>query len=207
MASDRSGGHMTDISGAYNNSGWESFYGIVCDNYSEIGFERYFWLGVYNFSGIEARPEIVSGEAKTQALLYKLYCEVLENGFSSAVLSSDEQEKLAEAVKNGLILKDGDTYKPKFTVFTSEQLAKLQNEIYAPLLELITPKLDELAKLFDKIHKSDYPKAKQGNIDHHKYLDLWMFGLFTLMTAAEDGKICLPKTPAGGTPLTLALIR
>ena len=206
MASDCSDGHKIDISGAYDNSGWENFYGIVCDNHSETGFERYFWLGVYNFVCEEARPEIVMGEAKTQALLYKLYCDTLKADFSPGSLTSDEKEKLAEAVENGLILKNGEPYKPNFVVFTGEQLVKLQSEVYAPLLELITPKLDELAKQFDKIHKSDFPKAKQGNINHHKYLDLWMFGVFTLMFAAEDGKICLPQTPADGTPLTLSLI-
>lgn len=207
MALDSSDGHKLDISGAYDNSGWENFLGIACDNHSEIGFERYFWLGVYNFADKEAHPEIVFGEEKTQALLYKLYCEVLKDGFSSVKLSSDEQEKLAEAVENGLVLKNGDIYKPNFVIFTREQLAKLQKEVYSPLLELITPKLDELAKQFDKIHKSDFPKAKQGNIDQHKYLDLWMFGVFTLIFAAEDGKISLPKTPADGTSLTLVLVK
>ena len=92
-------------------------------------------------------------------------------------------------------------------IFTKDQLEKLQKEIYAPLLALITPKLDELAKQFRKIHKRAFPKAKQGNIDHHTYLDLWMFGVFTLMFSAEDGKIYLPQSPDDGTPLTLILVK
>ena len=150
MAFDSSDGHKLDISGAYDKSGWENFLGIACDNNSEIGFERFFWLGVYNFVDKEAHPEVVFGEVKTQALLYKLYCDVLQDGFSSAKLNKDEQEKLAEAVENGLVLKNGDTYKPNFVVFTREQLVKLQNKVYAPLLELITPILNELAKQFEK---------------------------------------------------------
>jgi RNA polymerase sigma factor (sigma-70 family) len=207
MAFDSSDGRKPDISGSYNNSGWEDFYGIVCDNFKTGGFERYFWLGVYNFAGKEARPEIVTGDEKTQAVLYKLYCDSIKAGFSPDSLNADEKEKLAEAVGSGLINKNGDTYKPSFVVFTKAQHAKFQNEICAPLLTLITPKLDELAKQFDKIHKSDFPNAKQGNIDHHKYLDLWMFGIFTLIFATEDEVICLPNTPTDGASLTLILIK
>ena len=206
MAFDRSDGHKLDISGAYDNSGWENFYGIVCDNHSDFDFERYYWLGVYNFVGKEAHPEIVTGDIKTQAFLYKLYCDVLREGISPFDLNADEKEKLAEAIESGLILKSGESYKPNFVVFTREQLKKLQNEIYAPLLSLIAPKLGELAKQFGKIHKTDFPKAKQGNIDHHTYLDLWMFGIFTLMFAVEDNKLCLPEAAANGTPLTLVLV-
>jgi hypothetical protein len=207
MAMDYSDGHKHDISGSYNNSGWENFLGIACDNNSDVDFERYYWLGVYNFVGEEARPEIVTGEKNTQTNLYNLYCGMLDNSFSSNTITADEKEKLAEAVESGLVLKNGDLYKPNFVVFTTEQLAKLQVEIFAPLLSLIAPKLGELAKQFGKIHKTDFPKAKQGNIDHHIYLDLWMFGIFTLMFAAEDNKITLPKTSSEGTPLTLVLVK
>jgi hypothetical protein len=207
MAMDCSDGHKHDISGSYNNNGWEDFLGIACDNYSDIGFERYYWLGVYNFVIKEARPEIVVGEKNTQARLYKLYCDILSDSFSSDTINADEKEKLAEAVESGLVLKNGNSYKPNFVVFTTKQLTRLQAEIYAPLLSLITPKLDELAKQFGKIHKSDFPKAKQGNIDHHTYLDLWMFGVFTLMFATEDNKLYLPKSPSEGTPLTLVLVK
>ena len=206
MAFDGSDGHKLDISGSYDNSGWEDFYGIVCDNFNESGFERFYWLGVYNFACKEALPEIAVSENDTQAKLYKLYCDLLNDGFSPDMISVDEKEKLAEAVENGLVIKNGDSYKPNFVVFTTEQLAKLQAEIYAPLLSLMAPKLAELAKQFGKTHKADFPKAKQGNIDHHTYLDLWMFGIFTLIFATEENKIHLPKTSSEGTPLTLVLV-
>ena len=208
MAFDSSGGHKLDISGRYNNSGWEDFLGIAIDIYTNPdGVGRYYWLGVYNFAGIEARPEIVTGDADTQALLCKLYCDVLEDSLTPNSLSPNEKEKLAEAIESGLITKNGEQYRPNFVVFTQVQLAKLQNEILKPLLMLINPMFNELAKQFDKTHKADFPKAKQGNIDHHVYLDLWMFGIFTLMFATEEDKICLLETPQDGAPLTLVLVR
>jgi hypothetical protein len=207
MAMDCSDDHKSDISGSYNNNGWENFYGIVCDNLGDCDYERFYWLGVCNFFDKEARPEIVTGEEKTQALLYRLFCNVIKEGFSLDSLNIVEKEKLAKAIKSGLVHKSGNSYKLNFVVFSKDQLAKLQNEIYEPLLATIIPKLDELAKQFGKIHKSDFPKAKQGNIDHHIYLDLWMFGIFTLMFAVEDNLICLPKTSADGAPLTLVLVK
>ena len=74
-------------------------------------------------------------------------------------------------------------------------------------MALISPKFDELAKQFGKFYKSGFPKAKQGNIDRLTYVDMWMFGVFTLIFAAEEGKIYLPETPADGAALTLILVK
>ena len=130
MAVDRSDGHKIDVTGYYNNNGWESFYGICSDNCSAEETESYYWLGVYNFSGKDCRPEIVTGEKETQILLHKLYCNATEKSFCADDLSPDEKEKLAEAVERGLILKDGGSYKPDFIIFTPKQLAKLRSDIY-----------------------------------------------------------------------------
>ena len=207
MAMDKSDGHIFDISGAYDNSGWENFWGIAHDTFAPEGFEWHYWLGIYNFVDEKYRPEIVTGDEKTQAMLYKLYCSTLEDGFSLETLNPDEKEKLAEAVANGLILKNSDSYKPNFAVFTKEQLTRLQHEVYAPLLAMITPRFDELAKQFNKNYKTDFPKAMQGSIDRSTYVSLWMFGIFALIFAAEDKKIYLPKTPFEGAPLTLILVK
>jgi hypothetical protein len=208
MAGDKSDGHKSDISGKYDNSGWEDFWGIWSDFYENgtltgnVG--TCYWLGVYNFVKQETRPEIVTCEKETRRFLHTLYCGISENAIG---LNDDEREKLAEAVRSGIFVKSGDAYKPNFVIFTKEQLTTLQEKIYAPLLAKIEPKLHELSKKFGKNHKADFPKAKQGNIDYHTYLDLWMFGVFTLMFAAEDGKIYLPETPEKGTPLTLVLVK
>ena len=194
MAADKSDGDIIDISGRYDNSGWEDFWGIW-------GSPTCYWLGVYNFAKQEAHPEIVTCEKETREILHKLYCDTL------ADISADGKEKLAEAVENGLIQKNGDTYAPNFVIFTKEQLTALQEKIFAPLLVNIELKLHELSIKFEKNHKRNFPKAKQGNIDYHVYLDLWMFGIFTLMFAAEDEKLYLPNTPEEGVPLTLVLVK
>jgi len=207
MASDKSDDHAIDISGRYDNSGWEDFWGIWSDSYENGKLTKNpgtcYWLGVYNFVKQETRPEIVTCNEDTRKFLHRLYCEIHED----SGLNISEKEKLAEAVESGLVSKNGNIYTPNFVVFTKEQLAILQEKVYAPLLTSIEPKLDVLAKQFAKNHRTNYPKAKEGNINYHTYLDLWMFGIFFLMFAAEDKKICIPDTSEEGAPLTLVLVK
>ena len=206
MAFDGSDGYKIDLSGGHK-PGWNNFYGICSDICGTEVIGTYYWLGAYNFFAAEARPEITTCDEKTRKVLHKLYCNTSGKKFSPNDLTADEKEKLAEAVKNCLILKDGNSWKPNFVIFTKKQIENLRNTIFAPLLKLIEPEFEELAKQFGKIHKADFPKAKQSNIDHHTYFDLWMFGVFTLMFAVDEKKLYLPKTPAEGAPLTLVLVK
>ena len=207
MASDKSDGHAIDISGRYDNSGWEDFWGIwsdSCKNGKQVGNPgTCYWLGVYNFAKQETRPEIVTCDENTRKFLHRLYCGIHED----SSLCAEEKEKLAEAVESGLISKNGNAYTPNFVIFTKEQLATLQEKVYTPLIVAIEPILDALAKQFSKNHRANFPNAKEGNINYHTYLDLWMFGIFSLMFAAEDRKICIPNTPEKGVPLTLVLVK
>lgn len=207
MAADFSDGHTIDVTGSYNANGWNDFYGICSDCWETNGKESYYWLGVYNFCDKTYHPEIITSDKPTSAILHKLYCDIAESNFKAESLTANEKEKLAEAVQNGLITKVNDSYRPNFVIFTKEQLVILQNEIFAPILADISPKIEELYKQFSKMHKTDFPKAKQGNVDHHVYIDLWMFGIFTLMFGVEDKKLYLPETPEQGVPLTLVLIK
>jgi RNA polymerase sigma factor (sigma-70 family) len=209
MAVDCSDNQDIDKNGFFKPKGWDDFYGICSDSCATNGsYDRYYWLGVYTFSKKEYHPEIINSNNKvTQALLHKIYCSVIKPGFTVDDLSTAEKEKLAEAVQDGLIEKIKNRYRPNFVVMTPEQLLKLQKDIYAPLLSSITPKMKELAEIFSEMHRAEFPKSCHGYIDYHTYMDLWDFGVFTLMFAAEDGKLYLPETPEKGVPLTLLIIK
>lgn len=188
---------------------WDDFYGICSDSCETNGkYDRYYWLGIYNFSWTEYHPEIVSSRnMDVKALLHRLYCSVTEPGFKADALGSAEKEKLAEAVSDGLIVKDGGSYRPDFVVMTSEQLLTLQRKVFAPLLELITPQMKKMSEIFSRMHKKEFPKCNHAYIAYHTYIDLWNFGIFTLMFAAEEGEILLPDSPEKGVPLTLVIIK
>lgn len=209
MAVDCSDNQDIDKNGFFKPKGWNDFYGICSDSCATNGlYDHYYWLGVYTFSKKEYHPEIIDNNNKaTQSMLHKIFCSVTEPNFKVDDLSIDEKEKLAEAVQNGLIAKINNCYKPNFVVMMPEQLAKLQKDIYAPLLLSITPKMKELAEIFREMYRSEFPKTSHGYIDYHTYMDLWDFGVFTLMFAAVDGKLYLPETPEKGVPLTLVIIK
>ena len=63
-------------------------------------------------------------------------------------LFPEAQEKLATAVESGLIGSPENGYRPGFVIMTPEQLARLQNEVFAPLLEKITLQFHRLSELF-----------------------------------------------------------
>jgi RNA polymerase sigma factor (sigma-70 family) len=209
MAVDRSDNQDIDKNGFFKPKGWNDYYGICSDSCATNGmYDRYYWLGVYTFAKKEYHPEIIDGSNNaTQAMLHKIYCSVTEPGFTVDDLSDAEKEKLAEAVRDGLIEKINDDYMPNFVVMTPEQLKKLQRDVYAPLLSLITPKMKELAGIFSEMFRAEFPKTCHGYINYHTYMDLWDFGIYTMMFAAEDGKLYLPETPEKGVPLTLVIIK
>jgi hypothetical protein len=200
-AYDFSNGNQINVTGFYDNSGWEKYGAFTEESKSNIAY----WFGLYNFA--DSCPEIIKADKTAKQFLHKLYCATLNDDFSQNNLSGDEKEKLAEAVECGLILKDGDSYKPNFVVFTREQLDKLYNEIFAPFLPEIVPKFIELIKQFYNLHKADFPQAKQGVIEHHTIVDLFSSSLYFFILAAEENKLWLPKTPEEGAPLTLVLVK
>ncbi len=67
--------------------------------------------------------------------------------------------------------------------------------------------MKELADAFKSMYKAEFPKASHGYIEYHTYMDLWDFGVFTLMLASEDKMLYLPETPEKGVPLTLVIIK
>ena len=56
------------------------------------------------------------------------------------------------------------------------------------------------------MHKVDFPKIIKPYVDYHTYVDLWDFGIYTLMYAAQDGKLLMPEKPEDDTSLTLVFV-
>lgn len=192
----------------FEPKGWNDFSGIWSDTCDHSGqCESYYWLGVYTFAAQAYQPEIASFNLETRILLHRVYCATLASDFSVNTLTETEKEKLAEAVAGGLITKKKDMYTPNFVIFTPEQLLALQNEVYLPLLEKLGPQMEQICEKFFKRHKRDFPKVSDFGLDWHVYVDLWNFGIYTMMFAANEGKLALPESPEQGVPLTLVLIK
>ena len=187
---------------------WGGYSGIWSDScIPGNDTDMYFWLGVNRFAKSEYHPEITRADVAARSLLHRVYTSAAEPGFADNNLDSHSKEALARAIADGLIDKTATGYKPKFVVFTAEQLDKLREKIYRPLMESIEPVLNDLGKKIAGMHKADFPRIHKHYADYHSYIDLWDFGIYTLMYAAKDGKLWMPETPEQGTPLTLVLVK
>lgn len=208
MASDLSEGQKLDPNGYQGEILWGGYYGIVSDScIPDSNTEMYYWLGVNCFAGEKYHPDIVHADSTKRLLLHRIYTSTIEPWFSEDKLQPHEKEVLAEAVADGLIVKDGNQYKPNFVIFTAEQLEKLREDIFRPLLEDIEPVLSKLGTKISAMHKANFPKITKSYVDYYTYVDLWGFGIYTLMYAAQDGKLWMPENPEQGTPLTLVMIK
>ena len=205
MAADRS-----EAPGAAPEEGGPPpWIGIVSDQCASNGkSERYYWLGLYGFAAKAYHPDIAfARDPARQAALHRLYCAVAEPGFSADALPEAEREMLSEAVADHLIEKDGARYRPRFVCFTREQLQRLREEIFRPLMERLMPQTEALGDRFMKLHRAHMPKVNRCYAAYHTYVDLWCFGVYALQYAVEDGRLWLPENPALGSALTLVIVR
>ncbi|HBN84678.1 MAG TPA: hypothetical protein DDZ89_12615 [Clostridiales bacterium] len=208
MAGDKTEGQELDPNGYQGDILWGGYCGIMSDSCIPGNTtDMYYWLGVNCFAGNAYHPDIAHADATKRALLHWIYTSVIESWFSEDKLEPHGKEALAEAIADGLIIKDGSSYKPSFVIFTPEQIDKLREDIYRPLMEETEPILTVLGKRISAMHKADFPKITKSYVDYHTYVDLWDFGIYTLMYAAQDKKLWMPEKPEQGTPLTLVIIK
>lgn len=194
-----------DADGYFKPEGWNGYNGIHCCNLYENQPEAAFWLGVYNFEN--NAPEITDTNNKHTAQgWYRLFCSLVDPNFNVDSLSSDEKERLAHAVQKGMVVKAGNVYKPQFVIMTFAQHEQLKKEIFSPLLEVINNQVEKLAIRFESMHKRNIPNQAKGYLNYFTYIDLWNTGIYTLIFAAMDGKLLIPKTSDEGTPLTLVVM-
>ena len=208
IGNDLSEDQRLDPDGYSRSEEWKDFYGIVSDSCSTGGeSDSYYWLGLFNFTASEYHPDIVNGDLYTRRAWHRLYCSLLDPDFSIENLTGDEKEMLSLAVQKGFVSKKDGKYKPQFLIFTGKQLKHLQDEIFEPLLDEITPDIEKLAGIISSIHAGNFPAVKKNYVDYLIYLDLWNFGIYTYIRAASDGLLYLPKKLEEGTPLTLVLVK
>lgn len=208
MASDMSEGQSLDPKGYSGEILWGGFSGIWSDSCIEgSNTEQYYWLGVHNFADARYHPAITRADCVTRSLLHRVYTDAAEPGFTEEMLEPQGKEVLAEAVADGLIKKEGDGYHPQYIVLTKEELRRLRDDIFVPLLQRIEPSLERLSKTIEDMHKRSFTRISQPYVDYHTYLDLWDFGIYTLMYAAQEGKLWVPEKAEDGVPLTLILIK
>ncbi|UCC15913.1 MAG: hypothetical protein JSU58_05935, partial [Dehalococcoidales bacterium] len=207
IGNDLSDDQEIDLNGYIRPEEWKDFYGIVSDSCATEGAsDSYYWLGLYTFTAREYHPDIISGDMYTRRAWHRLYCSLLDPGFSIDNLTDDEKEMMSQAVQKGFLSKEDGKYKPQFFIVTEDQLEQLRDEIFKPLLDEIEPEFEKLAGIISGMHAGNFPAVKKNYLDYLTYLDLWNFGIYAFIKAASDGLLYMPEKPEEGAPLTLVLV-
>ncbi|MBN2076558.1 MAG: RNA polymerase sigma factor [Dehalococcoidales bacterium] len=208
IGNDLSDNQEIDPDGYSRPEEWKDFYGIVSDSCATEGeSDSYYWLGLYNFTASEYHPDIINGDVYTRRAWHRLFCSLLEPGFSIDNLTDDEKEMLSRAVQKIYVSKKDEKYKPQFLIFTGKQLKRLQDKVCRPLLDEITPEIEKLVGIISAMHAGNFPAIKKNYLDYLTYLDLWNFGIYSFIKAASSGLLYLPNSPEEGATLTLVLVR
>ena len=195
---------------------WDKVNGIWCGTIVESTSEfkaddnpeenyRAYWLGIYNFA---SSPSIITRSPDWHKGWKYLLASILENDFAVHYdeMDRDWKEQIATAVKENIMVKDGDKYIPRFPIFTMGQFERLCSEIFEPLVQTVKPVTLELVEKFREINERGLPRKIHGYVQRWTYFDIWDSGIKNFMFAAEDGYLYMPKTPEDGTSLTLSFV-
>lgn len=165
---------------------------------------RTYWFGLYIFAN---QPPVITRDSPDRQKGWKqILKSLLENDFAISDLDNEWKEKLADAVKENIIKKEGGRYIPQFAIFSFAQFEKLYAEIFEPLVRSIKPRTLELIEMFTKLNEGSLPRKIHGYVDRWTYFDIWDSGIKNIMFAADDGYLYMPKTPEEGAGLTLSFV-
>jgi RNA polymerase sigma factor (sigma-70 family) len=208
IGNDQSDSQDADPDGYTGPEGWGDFYGICSDSCEPgVQTDSYYWLGLYNFAKTKYHPDIVHADTIGHIAWYNLYCRIIEPGFDIDNLTGNEKEMMAVAVRKGLVSKRSENYAANFLVMSAAQLERLQVGIFSPLLKKTNTGIEKLAGIFTAKHIQNQPKLTKVYGSYLAYLDLWHFGIYSFISAAEQGLLSVPAKPEEGIPLTLVLVK
>ena len=201
----------------FESEKWNKISGIWCGNISETTsvFKDVnnkpelatYWLGLYIFAN---NISALTKNDHQQKTWKKILANLLNNNFSASDISVEEKELFATAIKEKIVLKDGDKYIPQFVIFTFDQFEKLCSEIFEPLVQSIKPQTLKLIEIFRELNERSISGKNQNYnrnyINKWTYFDIWDSGIKNFMFAADEGYLYMPKIPKDGTSLTLSFV-
>lgn len=164
--------------------------------------EGFYWFGLYNFGSSRIGQLFDGGDMHDQPL-GELLMRLIANGFALSCVAEKEKEKLAELVQLGFVSMEGEKMIPNFCALTSAQYARLQDEIFRPIVREIQPAYDRLTEEMRTLCQNATPPQLQAIADLPLHMALLDLHYMTEQIAFEDGCLYRPATPEEGALLTL----
>lgn len=114
-------------------------------------------------------------------------------------MTADEQELLAR----GFLRKADGSIKPNFCVLTREQVQRLRQEVFLPIVEAVQPAWTRVCNELRTLCKASVPKHLQALADLPLHMAALAAGYMTEQIAYAYGALEKPETPEDAAMWTL----
>lgn len=192
--------------GAYHLMGFarepENRHYLAWDYNGPMYNDGFRWFGLQHF-GNSPVQDLFELNQPHMGKLCALLIRLIQADFDPSCVTADEQELLAELLARGFLRKADGSIKPNFCVLTREQVQRLRQEVFLPIVEAVQPAWTRVCNELRTICKASVPKHLQALADLPLHMAALAAGYMTEQIAYAYGALEKPETPEDAAMWTL----
>lgn len=154
--------------GAYHLMGFarepENRHYLAWDYNGPMYNDGFRWFGLQHF-GNSPVQDLFELNQPHMGKLCALLIRLILADFDPSCVTADEQELLAELLARGFLRKADGSIKPNFCVLTREQVQRLRQEVFLPIVEAVQPAWTRVCNELRTLCKASVPKHLQALAD------------------------------------------
>lgn len=192
--------------GAYHLMGFarepENRHYLAWDYNGPMYNDGFRWFGLQHF-GNSPVQDLFELNQPHMGKLCALLIRLIQADFDPSCMTADEQELLAELLARGFLRKADGSIKPNFCVLTREQVQRLRQEVFLPIVEAVQPAWTRVCNELRTLCKASVPKHLQALADLPLHMAALAAGYMTEQIAYAYGALEKPETPEDAAMWTL----
>lgn len=192
--------------GAYHLMGFarepENRHYLAWDYNGPMYNDGFRWFGLQHF-GNSPVQDLFELNQPHMGKLCALLIRLIQADFDPSCVTADEQELLAELLARGFLRKTDGSIKPNFCVLTREQVQRLRQEVFLPIVEAVQPAWTRVCNELRTLCKASVPKHLQALADLPLHMAALAAGYMTEQIAYAYGALEKPETPEDAAMWTL----
>ena len=192
--------------GAYHLMGFarepENRHYLAWDYNGPMYNDGFRWFGLQHF-GNGPVQDLFELNQPHMGKLCALLIRLIQADFDPSCVTADEQELLAELLARGFLRKADGSIKPNFCVLTREQVQRLRQEVFLPIVEAVQPAWTRVCNELRTLCKASVPKHLQALADLPLHMAALAAGYMTEQIAYAYGALEKPETPEDAAMWTL----
>lgn len=192
--------------GAYHLMGFarepENRHYLAWDYNGPMYNDGFRWFGLQHF-GNSPVQDLFELNQPHMGKLCALLIRLIQADFDPSCVTADEQELLAELLARGFLRKADGSIKPNFCVLTREQVQRLRQEVFLPIVEAVQPAWTRVCNELRMLCKASVPKHLQALADLPLHMAALAADYMTEQIAYAYGALEKPETPEDAAMWTL----